>query len=115
MSDIRRQIIQERLDAKQPTDLPDFPFAVGENITQRKNSLYGGGRETMTNETKTLRVKRTSGHNYMAYTAENDELFASELHINGEPMDIRTARMSVDLPYHEVAVRNDVIEVTINE
>jgi hypothetical protein len=69
----------------------------------------------MTNETKTLRVKRTSGHNYMAYTAENDELFASELHINGEPMEVRRAPTTLDLPYDEVAFRNDVIQVTINE
>jgi hypothetical protein len=34
--DVRDRIIREKLDNEPPTDLPQFPFAVGENITQRQ-------------------------------------------------------------------------------
>jgi hypothetical protein len=34
--DVRERIIQEKLDNKPPTDLPEFPFAVGEGVHERQ-------------------------------------------------------------------------------
>lgn len=42
---VRERIIQETLDNEPSTDLPEFPFAVGEGVHERQQPHYGGGRD----------------------------------------------------------------------